>query len=218
MDKKYFETQASILINYYNSKNYNKVVQKGKVLIKKFPNQIFFYTATALSLSALGKNSEALQVLKVALELNPKNINVLNNLGLINSNLNKNKESREYHETAISINKNFIDALLNLGNLDLKEGKTQNAKKRLALALSISNKPESDSIINTALGNLNQQLGNFEEAKKNFNIVNKIDPFLRRCSMSHFSLIMGLPIAVGNFNLGGMYDNIRGEEKQFNND
>ena len=176
MDKKYLETQASILINYYNSKKYNEVVQKGKILIKKFPNQIFFYNATALSLSALGKSFEALQILKEALNLKPNNIHVLNNLGLINSNLNKNKESREYLEQAISLKKDFVDALLNLGNLDLKEGKTENARNRLELALSISNKPESDSIINTALGNLNQQLGNFEEAKKNFNIVNKIDP------------------------------------------
>ncbi|MDC3087873.1 sulfotransferase, partial [Candidatus Pelagibacter sp.] len=51
-----------------------------------------------------------------------------------------------------------------------------NAKNRLTLALSLSDKPESDLIINMALGNLNQQLGDFEEAKKNFNIVNKIDP------------------------------------------
>ena len=176
MDKKYLETQASILINLYNSKKFDEVVQKGKVLIKKFPDQIFFYNATSLSLSALGKNSEALKVLKVALEVNSKNINVLNNLGLINSKLNKNKEAREYFEKAISINSKFPDALLNLGNLDLKEGKTKTAKDRLSIALTLSKNKESDFIINTALGNLNQQIGNFQEARINFDIVNKINP------------------------------------------
>ena len=64
MDKKYLENQASILINHYNAKRFAEGIQKGKVLIKRFPNQIIFYNATALSLSALGKNYEALNILK----------------------------------------------------------------------------------------------------------------------------------------------------------
>ena len=102
MDKKYLENQAAMLINSFNTKRFSEVVQKGKVLIKKFPNQLIFYNATALSLSSLGKNYEALGILKLALDLNPKDIFVLNNLGLINSNLNRNKEAREYLEKAIS--------------------------------------------------------------------------------------------------------------------
>jgi len=175
MDKKYLENQASILINHYNSKRFAEVIQKGKVLIKKFPNQLIFYNATALSLSALGKNYEALGILKVALGLNSNDIFVLNNLGLINSNLNQNKEAREYLNKAISIKDNFMDALLNLGNLDLKEGKTESAKKNLYKALKQSKSPHTDVTINMALGNMNQQIGNFVEAKNNFEIVSKID-------------------------------------------
>ena len=175
MDKKYLENQASILINHYNSKRFAEVIQKGKVLIKKFPNQLIFYNATALSLSALGKNYEALGILKVALGLSSNDIFVLNNLGLINSNLNQNKEAREYLDKAILIKENFMDALLNLGNLDLKEGKTESAKKNLYKALEQSKSPHTDVTINMALGNMNQQIGNFEEAKNNFEIVSKID-------------------------------------------
>ena len=175
MDKKYLENQASILINHYNSKKFAEVVQKGKVLIKKFPNQLIFYNATALSLSALGKNYEALGILKLSLNLSPTNIFVLNNLGLIKSNLNQNKEAREYLEKAISTKKNFMDALLNLGNLDLKEGKIESAKKNLYKALEQSNSPHTDVTINMALGNMNQQMGNFDKAKDNFEIVSKID-------------------------------------------
>ena len=131
MDRKYLENQASILINLYNSKKFDEAVQKGKILIKKFPNQLIFYNATALSLSSLGKSQEALKILKEALNLRPNDIFVLNNLGLINSNISNNKISREYLEKAISINENFLDALLNLGNLDLKEGKAKHAKNNL---------------------------------------------------------------------------------------
>ena len=175
MDKKYLENQASILINHYNSKRFAEVVKKGKVLIKKFPNQIIFYNATALSLSALGKNYEALDILNLALNSNPKDIYVLNNLGLIKSYLNQNREAREYLDMAISIKSNFMDALLNLGNLDLKEGRTENAKKNLYKALEQSNSSHTDITINMALGNMYQQMGNFEKAKNNFEIVSKID-------------------------------------------
>ncbi len=175
MDKKNLENQVSILINHYNSRRFAEAVQKGKILIKKFPNQLIFYNATALSLSALGKNYEALRILNLALDLSPKNIHVLNNLGLINSNLNYNKEAREYLNKAIAVKENFMDALLNLGNLDLKEGKTENAKKNLYKALEQSNSPHTDVTINMALGNMKQQIGNFKEAKNHYEIVSKID-------------------------------------------
>ncbi len=176
MDTKYLENQASILVNLYNSKKFNEAVQKGKILIKKFPNELMFYNATALSLSSLGENDEALRILKEGLELRPNDIFVLNNLGLINSNINKNKISREYLEKAISINANFVDALLNLGNLDLKEGKTEQARENYVKALKLSKQSTADETINMALGNLNQQIGRFDAALENYRIINKLNP------------------------------------------
>ena len=176
MDRKYLENQASILVNLYNSKKFDEAVQKGKILIKKFPNQLMFYNATALSLSSLGENDEALRILKEGLNLRPNDIFVLNNLGLINSNINKNKISREYLEKAISINANFVDALLNLGNLDLKEGKTEQAKENYVKALKLSKQSTADETINMALGNLNQQIGEFDAALENYKIINKLNP------------------------------------------
>ncbi len=176
MDRKYLENQASILVNLYNSKKFDEAVQKGKILIKKFPNQLMFYNATALSLSSLGENDEALRILKEGLILRPNDIFVLNNLGLINSNLNKNKISREYLEKAISINANFVDALLNLGNLDLKEGKIEQAKENYVKALKLSKQSAADETINMALGNLNQQIGEFDAALENYRIINKLNP------------------------------------------
>ena len=176
MDRKYLENQASILVNLYNSKKFQEAIQKGRTLIKKFPNQLIFYNATALSLSSIGKNDEALKILKEGLNLRPNDIFILNNLGLINSNINKNKISREYLEKAISINSNFVDALVNLGNLNLKEGKSEQAKKNYVKALELSKSPSSDETINMALGNLNQQIGEFDEALENYKIINKLNP------------------------------------------
>ena len=69
-----------------------------------------------------------------------------------------------------------MDALLNLGNLDLKEGKINQAKDKFIKALKQSKTPSSDETINMALGNLNQQIGKFDEALENYQIINKINP------------------------------------------
>ncbi len=168
--------QASTLVNLYNSKNFEDVIKKGKLLIKKYPNQLLFYNATSLSLSAIGKNEEALKLLKNALNQENNNIHVLNNLGLISGILNKNELARSYYEKALSINENFIDALVNLANLNLKENRVNEAKSFLDKAASLSKSHQTDIIIYSALGQYHQYVGNFKEAIECFNTVNKINP------------------------------------------
>ena len=47
---KYLQDETAKLLNLYNANLFDEVVKKGKILIKKFPDQILFYNATALSL------------------------------------------------------------------------------------------------------------------------------------------------------------------------
>lgn len=172
----FLNNQAQIIQNLYNSNKHEEVVRKGEQLIKKYPSQILFYNITALSLSTIGKSEMALNILNKALMYDTKNIFVLNNLGLINSNLNKFKTAREYYEKALDINENFVDALVNLANLDIKENKTGEAKKNLEKALRNNKNPLADQIIYSALGFYFQQIGDFSNAIKNFEILNKINP------------------------------------------
>ncbi len=175
-DIEYLKKQITTIVNLYNTKRFLDVIHKGKVLLKKYPNQIILYNAVSLSLSAIEKHSEALDMLKKALSVQPNNIFVLNNLGLINSKLNNNNIARDYYEKALSINKDFIDALVNLGNLELADNKTDNSAIHLRNALKLSKSKQTDELIYMALGNYNQQIGNFEEAMNNFISVNKLNP------------------------------------------
>ena len=171
----YIKNQVLIIMNFYNSKRYEDVILKGKPLIKKYPDQVIFYNAVALSLSALGFHEEALKILNKALKLNSNKIFVLNNIGLVNANKNNNKLAREYFEKALKINENFIDALVNLSNLSLKENKADEAKFNLLKALKLSQSKQSDEIINMTLGQLFQQTGDFNEAINYFEAVSKIN-------------------------------------------
>ena len=78
----YLKKQVSIILNLYNSKRYEDVITKCNIFIKKYPEQIIFYNAASLSLSAIGKNDEALKILNKALLQQPNDINVLNNLNV----------------------------------------------------------------------------------------------------------------------------------------
>ena len=100
-------------------------------MIKKFPHQLLFYNATSLSLSAIGKNEEALKLLSQALSQNNNDIYVLNNLGLINGNLNKNKQAREYYKKALSINENFIDQTQKVNEIMKNTGFKLREKKQV---------------------------------------------------------------------------------------
>ena len=172
----YLKKQAAIIVNLYNSNKHEDVIIKSSTLLKKYPNQIFFYNASALSLSAIGKNKDALKILKKALIEQPNDFNVLNNLGLINFYMNNNKIAREYYERAISLNSKFIDPLVNLANLDMKENKIIEAKTNLYKARSLSNFPEKNEIINIGLAHFYQQTGDFEKSIEYFKIVKKLNP------------------------------------------
>ena len=77
-DLEHLQKQTSILMNLYNSKRFEDVIQKGKILLKTYPDQIILYNAISLSLSSINKDDEALDILKQALTLQPNNIFVLN--------------------------------------------------------------------------------------------------------------------------------------------
>jgi len=172
----FLKKQLEILLNNYNTKNYNLVISKGKPLIKKFPEQAIFANIVALSLSNLNRNEEAVEILNKSLNHNFNNIHILNNLGLIYTNINNFKLAREYLEKSIKLNKNFIDGIVNLSNLYLKEKNIKKAKDYLLQALKISKTVQTDEVINMSLGQLHQQTGEFEQARKNFEIVNRLNP------------------------------------------
>ncbi|MDC0417552.1 sulfotransferase [Candidatus Pelagibacter sp.] len=175
-EHQFLNQQLSIILNLYNSKIFDEVVIKGKILIKKYPKQNIFYNIVALSLSSLNKNDEAIKLLNLALNNNINDINVLNNIGLIQSKIGNFNLAREYLEKALTLKNDFVDALINISNIDLKQNKVKDAEKKLLKALAASKSKQSDEIINISLAQLNQQAGEFNKSLNYFKNVNKINP------------------------------------------
>lgn len=168
--------QTETIINLYNTKRYEEVIDKSKILIKKYPEQIIFYNVLALSLANIEKHEEGIKTLNKAMRYDDNNIFVLNNLGLLNSNIDNNEIAQAYLEKAISINSKFVDALVNLANLFLKQNKTDLAEIKYLKALEFSKNDQQLEIVNNLLGMFYQQIGNFDKASTHFKIVAKINP------------------------------------------
>ena len=171
----YLQQQATAILNYYKTGNFKQVIEKGNVLIKKYPDQILFYNATSLALCAIGKFKEALKLLHEASNNFLNNIYIFNNLGMIYFNLNQHDDAKMYLNKALKLNGEHVGALVNLGNVFLKENNADEAKKLYEKALSLNPPRESQINIMNALGNYYQQIGDFKNAEKLFGDLSVMD-------------------------------------------
>ena len=172
----YLKKQANVITNLYNSKNYSETIKKGKILIKKFPNQMLFYNATSLALDAEGYPEEGLQILYEAFKKAPRDIFVLNNIGLIKSKISSDNEAEIYFKKALKIKPDFFDALINYGNFFLKRNKITESKVYLEKAILSSSNSLHKEIVYLSLGNLYSQTGEFTKAISFFDKILVINP------------------------------------------
>ena len=66
--------------NYFTTGNYEKVIEKTEVLLKK-DKQVPFYNLLGLSYRQLGQQENAEEIFKKGLKIFPNNISILSNIG-----------------------------------------------------------------------------------------------------------------------------------------
>jgi len=169
----YLKKQLSIMINLFETKRFNELINKGIVLKKKFPDQAIFYNLIALAYNATDRGTDAKKILVEILKKQPKNITVLNNLGLASIQCGDSEEAERYYNKALNLKPDFPSALINLGNLKTNQHKSEEAKECFLKALKIDNELIPAKI---SLAGYYEQLGKFEESKKLYKEIIKIDP------------------------------------------
>ena len=161
------------MMNLFTTRRFEDLINKGLVLIKKFPNQPFFYNITSLSYNALGKGPEAKELLNKILKQEPKNVTVLNNLGLVSFGCGDSNEAEEYYKQALILKPDFTDSLVNLGNLKTNQNKSEEAKELFISALKINDKIVPAKL---SLAGYYEQSGKFDEAEKIYREILKDHP------------------------------------------
>ena len=155
--------------NFYQTQNYEEVINRSKILIKKYPEAIPLYNALGLAHLQKGEYNFALKSLKEALKINSKDSNVLCNLGLVSKAQKNNLLAERYYKKAIDLNPNHFIALLNYGNL---KNDLYDINSSLELYLKALKLKPDVAEIHINLAKAYNSIGNFESCKKHCLLLN----------------------------------------------
>ena len=161
MNSKNLSDQIQILLNQFNARNFDLVISKGNILIKKNPEHIILYNFVGSAYQQIGDYINANKNFKNGLKLDPKNLPMMNNLAMSYKNLLKYGLAEKLYLEVLDINDKYINAYINLGNLKRDLNLFDEAIKLYEKALSIS---DDIPVIYYSLALAHQGIGNFEKA------------------------------------------------------
>ena len=161
MNDNYIEKQIQILINNFNAKNFNYIISKTLIYLKKFPEYVILYNLLGSSYQNIGEHKKAKNIFVKGLKYDPKNLALKNNLATTYKNLLQYDLAENLYNEIINLNQSYINAYVNLGNLKRDINKFDEAINLYETANKIQPK---NPIILYSLALANQGLGNFEKA------------------------------------------------------
>jgi tetratricopeptide (TPR) repeat protein len=165
--------EASIIINLLNSQRFEEAISKITPLIKKFPDQAFFYNTLSIGYNGIKDYQKSLDILNKGLRKDSREITLLNNLGLTYQKIGNEDQAEKKFSQAIQINPKFLDANINLANIKKNQNKNNEAIKILVKCL---NSNPNSFIVNFTLANNYQSIGKFTEAKKLYKKCLELNP------------------------------------------
>ena len=148
----------------YLEKKNDEVIQECNNILEK--NKIdVFYNLLCLAHNNKGNFIEAINVMKIALKQNPKNVDFFNNIGLSYANIFKYEKAEEFYNKGLEIDKNNLSIINNLANLKKDLDKSDEAVELYKKILS--KQPDAMAAIYN-LASLYNTMGEFEKSKKLF--------------------------------------------------
>ena len=177
MSEKNILQQIQILLNQFNTKNFELVISKGKTLLKKNPEYVILYNLIGSAYQNTGEYIKAKKSFIEGLKLDPKNIALMNNLAMSHKNLLEYKLAQKLYLEIININSKYINAYINLGNLKRDLNNFSEAIELYEKALKLNDK---NPTIYYLLALAHQGIGNFEKTVYYSNECLKLDPKFTR--------------------------------------
>ncbi len=171
MKNKDISQQIQILLNQFKTNNFDVVVSKGNILLKKNPEYVILYNLIGSAYQNLSHFSKAKTIFLNGLRLDPNNLAIMNNLAMTYKNLLKYDLAEEMYEKILKINDKYINAYVNLGNLKRDLNKFDEGIQLYEKALSLA---DNNPVIYYSLALAHQGLGNFKKSvifsKKTLNL------------------------------------------------
>ncbi len=159
--------------NLFYKGNFEKVIEKTKILIKKDSSQTTFYNLIGLSYKQLENFEMAERTFRAGLKVNSNSTSILCNLGSLYRTWGKFNEAQQNFERVLELNSNDTSALVNYANLKRDLNKIDDALKLYEKAFNI-NKNHETLLINYA--GAYQIAGEFEKSKNILKLLHKNFP------------------------------------------
>ena len=161
MNNKNIPQLIQSLLNQFNAKNFDLVVSKGNILLKKNPGYIILYNLVGSAYQNQGNFDKAKNYFINGLKLDPNNIALMNNLAMSYKNLLQYDLAKNLYSKILQINEKYINAYVNFGNLKRDLNKFDDAIELYKKALLIS---KNNPIVHYSLALAYQGLGDFEKS------------------------------------------------------
>ena len=148
---------------FFKKKEFDTVIKKSKILLKKNPSQAIIYNYIGLSYLELDKTEKALELLLLANEKIPSETSILCNIGIAFKKLGNLTKARNYFYEVLNLNPKHLPSHINLGHLEGGLNNSDQATKHYTEAYNLNNNLEE--VLIYSILNLSS-LGKFTEAKK----------------------------------------------------
>ena len=106
----------NLLAKFYKDEQFSIVVEKARVLTKKFQDSFILWNILGASATQIGMLDQAITAFQKVISLQPNYAEVYNNLGNALRNQGKFEEAVEAYKKAISLKPDYALAYYNLGN------------------------------------------------------------------------------------------------------
>ena len=159
------KTEVDSVFSLYLNKNFQRAVDKIKVLNEKYPNEPILFNLIGACYKELGELVGATKMFEIAVSINPKYAEAHFNLGVIHQALGHLEAAIDSFTKAIAITPNYPDAHNNLGNILLGLDQYDAAIQSLEWAIAYQH---DFAEAHNNLGNAFNKCGRVKAAIKSF--------------------------------------------------
>ena len=105
------------LNNYLQVKNFNKVLEEGKKILRKIPNNDYVLNIIGMAYQGKSQYLNSIKFFEESIKQNPNNIAAMNNCANSLKALGNFESSKHLYEKILDRNPNYIRAYNNFANL-----------------------------------------------------------------------------------------------------
>ena len=132
--------KIKVLNNYLQTKNFNKVIEGGKKILKKIPNNDYLLNLIGMAYQGKSQYLNSIRFFEESLKQNPNNIAAMNNCANSFKAFGAFERAKELYEKIINKDPNYIRAYNNLANLKTSYNDYNGAIELYKKAIDLSKK------------------------------------------------------------------------------